>query len=196
MIELERILLPQGHNHRRQVFVLRGLGGIGKTQLAVEFARRHQTMFNAVFWLDGSSEDSLKQSIALSAGRIPEGQIPETSRMYSISRNGNVDSTVGDVLDWLSKRDNNQWLLIFDNVDREYGSGNMDSGAYSITHYFPQADHGSILITTRLAKLQQLWGGWKLNKVEEGQAHAIFEKWYGRAFGTAAETQVAAIYSY
>jgi len=166
--------------------VLRGLGGIGKTQLAVEFARRHQALFSAVFWLDGRSESSLKQSIALSASRIPEGQIPETSRAYSISSSGNVDSTVGDVLDWLGKYDNGKWLLIFDNVDLEYGSGKMDGNAYDITRYFPEADHGSILITTRLAKLQLHWGGWKLDKVEESQAHAIFEKWYGRAFGEAA----------
>lgn len=166
--------------------MLRGLGGIGKTQLAVEFARRHQALFSAVFWLDGRSESSLKQSIALSASRIPEGQIPETSRAYSTSSSGNVDSAVGDVLDWLGKYDNGKWLLIFDNVDLEYGSRKMDGNAYDITRYFPEADHGSILITTRLATLQQHWGGWKLDKVEESQAHAIFEKWYGKAFGEAA----------
>jgi len=145
-------------------------------------------MFSAVFWLDGRSEGSLKQSIALLASRIPEGQIPETSRAYSISSSGDIDSTVGDVLDWLSRSDNSQWLLVFDNVDREYGGGKTDGDAYDITRYFPEADHGSVLITSRLAKLQQLWGGWKLDKVDENQAHAIFEKWYGRAFGAATGT--------
>ena len=89
MRRLERVLTlynqAQSEDYRQQVVVLHGLGGIGKTQLAAEFARRHQAAFTSVFWLDGNSEDSLKQSITDCAGRIPEGQIPETSRRYSSS---------------------------------------------------------------------------------------------------------------
>ena len=169
------------------MFVLRGLGGIGKTQLAVEFTRRHQARFSAVFWLDGRSESSLKQSIALSASRIPEGQIPEASRAYSTSSGGDVKSTVTDVLGWLGKSDNGQWLLVFDNVDREYKDGKTDDDAYDIRRYIPEADHGAILITTRLAKLERVGIALKLNKVDEGQARAIFHRWYGRAVGTAAK---------
>jgi hypothetical protein len=77
MEELERVLLPQREKQRQKIFVLHGLGGIGKTQLAVEFARRNDCKFSSVFWLDGSSEDSLRQSIASCASRIPEGQISD-----------------------------------------------------------------------------------------------------------------------
>ena len=42
MAELEQCLLPQGprlqQNQRRKVFVLHGLGGIGKTELAFTYA--------------------------------------------------------------------------------------------------------------------------------------------------------------
>jgi predicted alpha/beta-fold hydrolase len=47
---------------RRRVVVVHGLGGIEKTQLAVKFVRKYHYSFSAVFWLDGSSEASLKQS--------------------------------------------------------------------------------------------------------------------------------------
>jgi len=80
--ELEQCLLPQSRSrldHRRRIFVLYGLGGIGKTQLAADFARRHQATFSSVFWLDGRSEDQLRQSLAGYASRIPEGQIPDRS---------------------------------------------------------------------------------------------------------------------
>ncbi|KAK3935396.1 hypothetical protein QBC46DRAFT_397584 [Diplogelasinospora grovesii] len=44
-------------------FVLHGLGGIGKIQLAVDFTRRHKATFSAIFWLDGRSEDLLRYSM-------------------------------------------------------------------------------------------------------------------------------------
>lgn len=53
----------------RKVAVVHGLGGIGKTQLVVEFARKHEGRFSAIFWLDGSSEASLKQSFVEAAQR-------------------------------------------------------------------------------------------------------------------------------
>jgi adenylylsulfate kinase-like enzyme len=73
MVKLERVLLPrpeQGQRQRQKIHVLRGLGGMGKTQLAVELARRHHRRFSSVFRLDGRSEDFLKRSIASCAGRI------------------------------------------------------------------------------------------------------------------------------
>ena len=154
MAELERALLPQRQHGCQKVFVLYGLGGIGKTQLSVEFARRHHRKFSSVFWLDGRTEDSLKQSIAACASRIPEGQIAESSRAYSATSTGDVDAVVRDVMSWLSRPDNRDWLVIFDNVDRESGVDNADPDAYDITRYLPGADHGSILITTRLASLE------------------------------------------
>ena len=46
---LQGTLLLESRTTRRNVFVLRGLGGIGKIQLAVEFVRRHHKKFSAVF---------------------------------------------------------------------------------------------------------------------------------------------------
>ncbi len=98
MAELERVLLPERQSCRQKRLVLHGLGGIGKTQLAVEFALQHHHKFSIVFWLDGRSEDTLKRSIASCASRIPEGQISELSRTYSIDRNSDIDRVVQEVL--------------------------------------------------------------------------------------------------
>jgi hypothetical protein len=70
-----------------------------------------------VFWLDGRSEDSLKRSIANYANSIPEGQILEKSQNYILSGKGNIDAVVIEVVDWLRRPNNTDWLLIFDNVD-------------------------------------------------------------------------------
>jgi hypothetical protein len=181
---IERVLPPRHRQNRRQrIHVLHGLGGIGKTQLAVEFARQHHRRFSAVFWLDGRSEDSLKRSIASYARKIPQDQIAETSRTYAAYGSAGLDVVVRDVLCWLARPDNTAWLLIFDNVDREYSKNSSDADAYDVRRYLPGADHGSVLITTRLARLEQLGESQKLGKVDEAQAKTIFESWYKQAYG-------------
>jgi hypothetical protein len=180
--ELERVLLPQRQNDRQKIFVLRGLGGIGKTQLAVEFTRRHHQKFSSVFWLDGSSADSVRRSIASCSGRIAQGQISDISRAYSAGGDGDIKAVIAEVMGWLAQPDNTDWLVVFDNVDREYNSHNSDPGSYDVGQYFSGADHGSILITTRLARLEQLGDSRRVNKVDQFQAQAILETWYKRKY--------------
>ncbi|KAK0741192.1 hypothetical protein B0T18DRAFT_419659 [Schizothecium vesticola] len=177
--ELERCLLPRSRkNHRRKLFVLYGLGGIGKTQLAIDFARRHQATFSSVFWLDGRSEDRLRQSLAGCASRIPKDQIPDKSRTSTLHSEDDLNVVVTDVLDWLAQPDNTDWLLVFDNVDQDHEQGGA-TGAYDIRRYLP-GDHGSVLITTRLSRLTQLGDSKQLKKVDQELSKAIFEKWYGQ----------------
>ena len=81
MTAIEEVLLEASPatssmtRRRRKVVVVHGLGGIGKTQLAVEFARKHHRQFSAVFWLDGLSEASLKQSFVDMAQRLPRSEL-------------------------------------------------------------------------------------------------------------------------
>lgn len=186
MAELERVLLArprQGQRQRQKTHVLRGLGGMGKTQLAVEFARRHHRHFSSVFWLDGRSEDILKRSIASCAGMIPQGQIPKTRGGYVGDSSADIDTVVKDVMAWLARPDNTAWLLIFDNADREFTVQGGDPDAYDVRRYLSGADHGSVLVTTRLARLEQLGESQQLGKVSADQGQAILESWYKRKHG-------------
>jgi hypothetical protein len=179
MARLERVLVPGPRQSQRQkIYVLRGLGGMGKTQLVVEFARRHHRCFSSVFWLDGRSKDTLKRSIAECAGRIPQGQISEASRTYAADSRADVDVVVREVMAWLAQANNTAWLLIFDNVDREYRAQGGDPDAYDVKHFLSGADHGSVLVTTRLARLEQLGDSQQLGSVSKQQGRAIFESWY------------------
>ena len=156
-----------------------GSAAQAKPSWRAEYARRNHSRYSAVFWLDGSSEDSLKQSIAHTATRIPPGQIPEASRTFATSGSVNIHVVVKHFMDWLSLPDNDCWLIIFDNVDREYRAQDTQPGAYDIAHYLPEADHGSILVTTRLGELEQRGtAGKKPQKVNDDLAKAIFRKWY------------------
>lgn len=183
MSELERVLLPKRQNYQQQCFVLHGLGGIGKTQLAVEFVSQHQRRFSAVFWLDGRSKDSVMQSIASCASRIPDSQILQSSKKYVAGDTGDINVVVQEFMYWLAREDNNKWLLVFDNVDRDYSRHTSDSNAYDIKQYLSSINHGSILITTRLAKLEQLGDSGRLGKVTLDQARAILRSRYKRDYG-------------
>jgi hypothetical protein len=115
-------------------------------------------------------------------------EIPEMSRAYLVGSSVDVDAVVRDVMGWLSQPDNTAWLLIFDNVDREYDLRDAASYAYDVRRYFSGADHGSVLTTTRLARLEQLGDSQLVGKVNRDQAEAIFQNWYKGKYGKAQYT--------
>jgi hypothetical protein len=129
----------------------------------------------------------LKRSIASCASKIPQVQITEASRAYAAGGNVDLDAVVKDVLSWLARPDNTTWLLIFDNVDREYRRTGSNSEAYDVKRYFSGADHGSILITTRLSRLAQLGKSQELCKVGKAQAKAILEYWYKQPYSKSSQ---------
>ncbi|KAK4039462.1 acyl transferase/acyl hydrolase/lysophospholipase [Parachaetomium inaequale] len=178
---LEQYLLPRfplQQSRQRKIFVLHGLGGLGKTQLAANFARCHQPTFSCVLWLDGRSEDQLKQSLASYARKIPDSQISAKSKNSALKTEDELNAVVAEVLDWLARRDNSYWLMVFDNVDLDRQQGGT-TGKYDIQKYFP-GDHGSVLITTRLLELAQLGESKHLKTVDGELSKAIFSRWYGK----------------
>jgi hypothetical protein len=100
-----------------------------------------------------------------------------------ISSERNLDEVVGEVMGWLAQPDNTDWLIVFDNVDRDYSLHTADPLAYDVRQYFSGADHGSVLITTRLARLEQLGGSQQVGKVNRAQAQAILKSWYPKELG-------------
>jgi hypothetical protein len=132
--DMESILQPQSDSpdSTRKVLILGGMGGIGKTQLAITYAKRHRHSCSSIFWLNANTEATLNNSVRAVANRILP---PETVSKLD------DDQVWVRVSNWLSKLDNTRWLLIFDNHD------NPDQ--YEITKYHPSVAHGSIIITTR-----------------------------------------------
>nr|POF13611.1 vegetative incompatibility protein het-e-1 [Quercus suber] len=163
---------------RQRVFVMHGMGGMGKTQLCAEFARRQQEQFSAVFWLDGSSRAALKRSLVSAASRLPVNASQQSAKGLSAS----VDSAQlsESFLQWLSLPDNKDWLLIIDNVDRDWRSRMEDPQAYDYGEFLPHADHGSILVTTRLARLRRPNTSLALASVDDGVAREMVKSRAGR----------------
>jgi methyl coenzyme M reductase subunit C len=108
--DMKSILHPQSDSPgwTRKVLILGGMGGIGKTQLAITYAKRHRHSYSSIFWLNANTEATLNGSLRTMANRIlpPEkvGKLNDNQVWIHISN-------------WLSILDNTRWLLIFDNHD-------------------------------------------------------------------------------
>ena len=129
--QMKTVLLPNPTSPTRKVLVLGGMGGIGKTQLAVTYAKRHSSSYSSIFWLNASTEAAL----LISLRRLAREVLPEAGGQPK------DDIMLVQVLIWLSNLENPRWLLIFDNYD--------DPDQFNIREYFPSAAQGSIIITTR-----------------------------------------------
>jgi NB-ARC domain len=147
---MQRIL--HGHKNRSTV-VLHGLGGIGKTQLALAYARRHEEKFTAIFWLNANDEDSLRLSFRAVAQQVLKYH-PSTTLLASVDLD-DLDQVVFAVKAWLDLQKNIRWLIIYDNYDNPRTPGNADSSAVDIRRFLPGSNQGSIIITTRSAQVSQ-----------------------------------------
>lgn len=99
-----------------------GLGGIGKTELAIEYAHRRRDLYDLVFTLHAGTEATLLADMRVLAGKVGLSQAWDGLRER--------------VLQWLSQR--GRWLLILDNA----------AALSSVADYVPEGP-GHILITSR-----------------------------------------------
>jgi hypothetical protein len=148
--EIHRRLRGDG---TRRTVVLCGLGGIGKTQLTIAYAKRHKDSYSAIFWLNIKDEDSLKQSFAKAARQILR-EHPSASRLSSVDIKENLDEVVDAVKAWLSLPNNTRWLTIYDNYDNPKLAGNTDLMAVDIRKFLPESYQGSVIITTRSSQVK------------------------------------------
>ncbi|EAA35443.1 hypothetical protein GE21DRAFT_2556 [Neurospora crassa] len=144
---MAKVLLsdPDGRNQRRREYLLWGMGGIGKTQIALRFAEIHRDRFEHVFWLDATNKNTVQQSyhnIALKLG-IQTDKIEESQAV---------------VLNWMNAS-NGRWLLIFDN----YAHKGDEYGQYN--DIVPR--RGNLLYSSRTNTLLQRLGPEAVSEVRE-----------------------------
>lgn len=122
-----------------RIIVLRAMGGQGKTQIALEYCRRTRNRTGtAVFWVDASSESTLRQSYSsFSESLVFQEGIPQNI-------DARVNFTVRKLRTWQSP-----WLIVFDNYNSPAKLNNLED-------YMPENDKGMILITTRHADADRL----------------------------------------
>lgn len=104
-----------------------GLGGVGKTRLAVEYAYRQAADYDVVWWVKAEEPAALADDYAKLAAQLdlPEQNVPD-QRVAIEAVRGRLEQSAG-------------WLLIFDNA-RE---------AKAVRDYFPRGGGGHVLVTSR-----------------------------------------------
>ncbi len=104
-----------------------GLGGIGKTQTAVEYAFRHRDDYTAILWVKAESLESINSDFVTIAHllNLPEKQEQEQHLIIEAVKR------------WF--KNHAGWLLIFDNAD------DLDM----VRDFLPTGGQGYILLTTR-----------------------------------------------
>jgi hypothetical protein len=149
LAEIHEILSGDGG---RRTLVLHGLGGIGKTQIAITYAKRHKDNYSAIFWLNTKDEDSLKQSFARVAKQILR-ECPSARQLGSVDMKENLE-VIEAVKSWLSLPNNARWLMIYDNYDNPKLAGDTDPTAVDIRQFLPEAYQGHVIITTRSSQVK------------------------------------------
>ncbi len=178
LAHLHECLSPS--SQRQNVVAISGLGGIGKTQLGLHFARQHHQRYSAVIWLNASSEVTLKVVYISLAQRIRRHNRQREAEQSELTEQLKEEQAVQLVRQWLSQAENKTWLLIFDNYDDPRLPGIRSTTGYDIRPFFPYSTQGSILITTRSSRIT-FAKSVRLNKLDDlNQSLAVLTRRSGR----------------
>jgi hypothetical protein len=109
---------------------IHGLGGIGKTRLAIEYANRYSEHYNALLFVAAESPQSLRANIAKLCGvlRIDE---PEPAKQYDAA------------IKWLQEHPG--WFLMVDSVDTQGSAMSVKESILS------KLKEGHVVVTSRLS---------------------------------------------
>jgi hypothetical protein len=157
---------------QRKVAVLHGLGGIGKTDIVLHYAWQNAAAYTSVLWIHSATKEVLKRSLMIAAQNLIQhlaahcapgkpdytaiacdlgiaGLINASGQLVYNPESDSQEKVEGALCKWLSMEGNDQWLLIFDNLD--------DMEVIDRAKHIPRSSSGTIIITSRRRGIAH-WG--------------------------------------
>lgn len=96
-------IIPNQYNHRVALY---GLGGVGKTQLALEYVHTQRSNYDRIYWISAVTQTTLFSGFQ---------EIAKRTQCVPITTDLKPSDVATSVLEWLDAQEN--WLLVMDNVD-------------------------------------------------------------------------------
>ncbi|OBT84128.1 hypothetical protein VE02_07747 [Pseudogymnoascus sp. 03VT05] len=153
--------------------ILMGLGGCGKTEIALKYARRHRNDYTAVIWVDGTSPKTLASSFNRISSIFPralKSELQQRSNYHFSPRNSTTDlpatlygGKLFDITNWLRDSQGYFWLAIIDNMD---DPDMIDVVEQLIANWY----HGHVIITSRNREASRLGTPVQVTEMELSEA--------------------------
>ncbi|HEV7651392.1 MAG TPA: FxSxx-COOH system tetratricopeptide repeat protein [Actinophytocola sp.] len=134
---------------------LHGMGGIGKTQIAVEYIYRHLDDYDIVWWIQAAQTSQVRKALA------------ELAQQLGLAGSSEVHTAVPAVREALRLGDPySRWLLVFDAAE----------SVETIKEYFPANGPGQILITSRNPEWAQVANPLEITVFRREESIALLRK--------------------
>jgi len=160
----------------QNTIVLYGTGGMGKTQLALEYIHQYYKDYSSVFWINASSDQTtilgfthIMQRLVKHHAKVSEdysqigrllgmaGKL-DSNGCFAVAQPSEAQHILNTVKEWFSLPENMNWLIVFDNLD--------DPDLVDVEEYIPVCNHGTVIITSRRRDLQQGRSGFEVNQMQ------------------------------
>ncbi|KAL8699325.1 MAG: hypothetical protein Q9201_006068 [Fulgogasparrea decipioides] len=140
-----------------QKLVLVGLGGVGKTQVALKLAYTVKDCWPeySIFWVPAVSGESFEQAYR------------DIASHCSIALNPTEEDPTKSVQRYLNSNSAGKWLLVVDNADDEEILFGAPDGSRGVIDYLPESENGLTLFTTRYRQIAVSLAGNELIEIQE-----------------------------
>ncbi|KAL9046502.1 MAG: hypothetical protein Q9214_000671 [Letrouitia sp. 1 TL-2023] len=185
-----------------KIVALHGTGGLGKTQIALEYAYSQSSRYSTIVWIDGQSLSTTTSSVIAFVQRLLDHYTNtssystpdylETARNLHVGgmvdRSGRLDCqrqlyrVIEAAKHWLQQKRNDNWLMICDNVD--------DLESFNISDYWPNSPNRKVLITSRRPESIRFDDGVALPQMQLNESFTLFARSLGREMKTMGPTEV------
>jgi tetratricopeptide (TPR) repeat protein len=144
----EKLRTCDASRPRPYAVAIYGLGGTGKTQLALKYIEDHKGEYNPILWINARDPETVRSSFERCAREL---RIPvDRASLQGLALEDSA--TVQAVLRWLRdrKESDEEWLVVIDSVD---------DFSWGVKNILPKGQRGNVIVTSQDEQSPKLFRG-------------------------------------